>query len=66
MCSTPMRAGATLAETIVDLPAIRQALLMDPVAAKHVIPPAADLPVLSLQAQVERTFGQLIAGAVRP
>ena len=39
--------------------AIRAALTADPAAAGHVIPHGADLPALSLQAQVERTFDQI-------
>jgi glyoxylase-like metal-dependent hydrolase (beta-lactamase superfamily II) len=55
------RAGAGLScEAVVgDLGAIRAALLADPTAAHHVIPAEADLPVLSLRAQVERTYDQI-------
>lgn len=39
---------------------IRAALMSNPDAAGHVIPAEADLSVLSLQAQVERTYDQMI------
>ncbi|MBS0333227.1 MAG: MBL fold metallo-hydrolase, partial [Proteobacteria bacterium] len=51
--------GMTLTQLQADLPSIRAALGADPAAAFHVIPPDADLPVLSLAAQVERVFSQM-------
>jgi len=52
-------AGLSREAVIGDLGAIRAALLADPQAAHHVIPEEADLPVLSLRAQVERTYDQV-------
>ncbi|THD51221.1 MBL fold metallo-hydrolase [Phenylobacterium sp.] len=53
------KAGADLPHILSRLEELRAALLADPSAALHVIPREADLPVLSLAAQVERVFGQL-------
>ena len=55
-------AGADLPQILGDLDGVRAALLDDRDAAGHVIPHEADLPVLSLAAQVERVFGQLPKG----
>lgn len=55
--------SVTIESVLADLPAIRNALLANPLAAEHVIPHDADLAVLSLKAQVERVFGQLRAAA---
>lgn len=57
--SVRMERGQTLDGVLGDLEAIRATLLADPAAAGHVIPHMADLSVLSLQAQVERTYGQM-------
>jgi len=57
--STRARRGLTRSDVSADIDRIRAALLLNADAAVHVIPESADLPVLSLQAQIERTFDQL-------
>ncbi len=56
-----IRAGFSREAVLGDLDAIRTGLIADPAASGHVIPPGADLSVLSLQAQVERTYDQMQA-----
>lgn len=56
-----IRAGRTREDIPGCLADIRSSLLSNPDAAGHVIPASADLSVLSLQAQVERAFDQMIA-----
>jgi len=54
-----MERGQSLDDILGDLEVIRASLLADPAAAGHVIPRKADLSVLSLRAQVERTHDQM-------
>jgi glyoxylase-like metal-dependent hydrolase (beta-lactamase superfamily II) len=53
------KAGQTLPQILGELAELRSGLKADPRAAFHLIPPQADLPMLSLAAQVERVFNQL-------
>lgn len=55
-----VRDGITLDALLGDIEMIRAALLADPAAAEHVIPHDADLAVMSLNAQVERVFRQIV------
>ena len=52
-------AGQDLSKILSNIEEMRAALLADDGAMRHVIPREADLPVLSLAAQVERVFGQI-------
>jgi len=53
------KAGQDLPQLLAGIEDIRATLLADDSAMRHVIPREADLPVLSLSAQVERVFGQI-------
>jgi cyclase len=56
---TRKRRGVTRDAFLADLPSIRAALLGDQKTAHYVIPEDAELSVLSLRAQAERTWDQL-------
>jgi glyoxylase-like metal-dependent hydrolase (beta-lactamase superfamily II) len=53
------RAGKSMADIRTEIEDIRYRLMAHVAVAFHVIPPAAELPVLSLAAQIERVFTQL-------